>query len=320
MIYLFLFLLSFVLTYMVKEHAIRKAILDIPNDRSSHTVPTPRGGGIAIAVTWFMGLGILYATDAIDARLFGALMVGVVLSMVSYLDDLYDLSPKLRLLVQALVALGGLWTLGGLGAIDMGFVRIENPLVVNIFAFLLIVWFVNLYNFLDGIDGYAASEAIFLALAAWALWGGAHFIVLAVAVLGFLLWNWHKAKIFMGDVGSTLLGYTVAILTLYYATIESANLWSWVVLFGLFWVDATVTLLRRWRKGEKLSQAHRKHAYQRLVQSGWAHDRVVIAGMAVNVLLLAILYYAPNQGVALGVASVVWALVLLSIEKKKGFQ
>ena len=100
----------------------------------------------------------------------------------------------------------------------------------------MIVWFINLYNFLDGINGYAGSEAVFLSLAGFLLFGGGHFLVLALAVLGFLFWNYNKAKIFMGDVGSTLLGYNIAIFTLYYSNKESSNLWIWMILFSLFFM------------------------------------------------------------------------------------
>ena len=290
MIYIFLFFLSFIFTYIIKNYAIKKSLVAEVTDRSSHTTPTPHGGGIAISVTWFVGLSYLYYMDDIDSSLYLALMVGVIISVVSYFDDLFELSPKLRLSVQALVAFLGLYFLGGFESFYFGLFSIENQLFTNIFAFFMIVWFINLYNFLDGIDGYAGSEAIFLSLAAFMLFGGNHFLVLAVAVLGFLVWNWHKAKIFMGDVGSTLLGYNVAIFTIYYANQESSNFWIWIILFGVFWFDATFTLFRRYRNGEKLSQAHKKHLYQKLTQMGWAHDRVVIFAMLINLLLFGVAY------------------------------
>ena len=294
MIYIVLFLISFALTYFIKNYAIKKSLVDIPNDRSSHSVPTPHGGGIAMAIAWFAGLSYLFYTDGIDSSLYYALMVGVVISVVSYLDDLYELSPKVRLITQSAVAVGGLVALGGLGSLDFGLFNIGNQIITNIFAFFLIIWFINLYNFLDGIDGYAGSEAIFLGVAGFLLFGGSHFLVLVAAVLGFLVWNWHKAKIFMGDVGSTLLGYNVAIFTIYYANIDSLNLWVWIILFGLFWFDATLTLFRRYKNGEKLSKAHKKHAYQRLNQSGWAHNKVVLYSIGVNVLLFSLVYFITN--------------------------
>lgn len=319
MIYVILFLLSFALTYLIKEIAIKKSFVAEVNERSSHTTPTPHGGGIAIAVTWFIGISYLYFKDDMNTSLYEALMVGVIVSLVSYLDDLFELSPKMRLLTQSLVALLGLYFLGGFEQINLFFFTIENQILTNIFAFFMIIWFINLYNFLDGIDGYAASEAIFLALGGFIFFGGAHFLVLAVAVLGFLLWNWHKAKIFMGDVGSTLLGYNVAIFTIYYANEESSNFWIWIILFGIFWFDATLTLYRRYRNKEQLSQAHKKHAYQRLTQSGWSHARVVIASIFVNITLFLGLYLWGVSAITLFISLVVLYACVRYVDKKKGF-
>jgi len=298
MIYLVIFLLSVIFTYLIKNYAIKKSLVDIPNDRSSHTTPTPHGGGVAIAITWFIGNSYLYFINDIDSSLYFALMVGIIISSVSYLDDLFELSAKLRLLVQSFVAFLGLYFLGGLGSVEFGIFSFENQVFTNFFAFFMIVWFINLYNFLDGIDGYAGSEAIFLALAGFILFNDSLFLVLIFSVLGFLVWNWYKAKIFMGDVGSTLLGYNVAIFTIYYANQEPMNLWIWIILFGVFWFDATLTLFRRYKNGEKLSQAHKKHAYQRITQSGFTHSKVVIYSIIINILLFCIVYFISNIFIA----------------------
>jgi Fuc2NAc and GlcNAc transferase len=320
MIYFILFLLSFSLTYFIKNYAIKKSLVAEVNERSSHSVPTPHGGGIAIAITWFSGLSYLFYMNDIESSLYYALMVGAVLAIVSYLDDLYELSPKIRLITQSSVALGGIIALGGLNSLDFGFFSIENQLLTNIIAFVAVIWFINLYNFLDGIDGYAGSEAVFLGLAGFILFGGAHFLVLIVSVLGFLIWNWHKARIFMGDVGSTLLGYIVAVFTIYYTNQNATNLWIWLILFGLFWFDATLTLIRRYKNGEKLSQAHKKHAYQRLNQSGWAHDRVVLFSLGVNIVLFSLVYFISNVFVAFVLAFVVLYGVVKYVDGKKSFR
>lgn len=307
----------------MKQIALKKSLFILPNERSSHTTPTPHGGGIAIAVTWFLGLVYLFTCKEIEPSLFYALMSGSVLSIVSYFDDLYELSPRIRLFVQALVSIAGLCALGGLERIDFGFWIIDNPFVTNILAFLGIMWFINLYNFLDGIDGYAGSEAIFLAISGWLLFGGEHFLFLIASVAGFLVWNWHRAKIFMGDVGSTLLGYTMAIFALYYQNNE-VSLFVWLILFGLFWFDATLTLMRRYRNHEKLSQAHRKHAYQRLVQSGILHDRVVFFALGINLVLLILGYSAFTQpSNAMGyfmVAILVLYGAMKMVDKRKKFE
>ena len=317
MIYLFLLILSFTLTYFIKNYYIKNAILDEINERSSHTIPTPHGGGIAIAITWFVGIIYLNYINEIDVTLFYALIIGIVISVVSYFDDMYDLSPKLRMIVQSLVAFGGIYALGGFESLELGFVSIANPIITNIFAFLLIVWFINLYNFLDGINGYAGSEALFLAIAGFILFGGGHFIVLGVAVLGFLYWNFNNAKIFMGDVGSTLLGYNIAIFTLYYANQEASNLWTWIVLFGVFWFDATLTLVRRKLNGEKISQAHKKHAYQRLNQSGWSHFKVTNYSILVNIVLFCIVYFVANIAMAFFISIIMLYIMMRFIDSKK---
>lgn len=319
MIYIILLLLSFLLTYFIKNYMIKKSLVASVNERSLHTVPTPHGGGIAISITWFVGLFYLYFMGEINSNLFYALLFGAVISIVSFFDDIYELSPELRLFVQAFVAIAGLYFLGGFETLTFGLFDIQNPVFTNIFAFFLIIWFINLYNFLDGINGYAGSEAIFLTLAGFILFDGNHFLVLAVAVLGFLFWNWNKAKIFMGDVGSTLLGYNIAIFTIYYANLDASNFWIWIILFGTFWFDATLTLIRRKLNKEKLSQAHKKHGYQRLTQAGWSHYKVTNYSIGLNLILFFIVYFISNIFVAFIFAIILLVFVMRYIDSKKAF-
>jgi len=319
LIYIGLLLLSFILTYMIKNYYIKHALLDEINERSSHSVPTPHGGGIALSLVWFIGLFYLNYVGEIENSLFLALLVGIIISVVSFFDDLYDLSPKVRLIAQAVVAVGGLYFLGGFHSFGFDFFSIDNQVFTNVFAFFLIVWFINLYNFLDGINGYAGSEIVFLSAAGFFLFGGAHFLVLAVATLGFLVWNYGNAKIFMGDVGSTLLGYNVAIFTLYYANQDVNNFWIWIILFGLFLFDATFTLLRRKLNHEKLSEAHKKHAYQRLTQAGWSHAKVVNYSWGVNTLLFCLVYFLQPIWFVFLVALVVLFVIMKYIDHKKAF-
>ena len=320
MVYLILFLISFSFTYFIKNYMIKKSLVATVNERSSHTTPTPHGGGIALCLTWFIGLVYLYFIGEIEPSLFYALLFGAVISIVSFFDDIYELSPKLRLIIQATVAIGGLYFLGGFETFTFGIFDISNPILTNVFAFFMIIWFINLYNFLDGINGYAGSEAVFLALAGFVLFGGNHFLVLGVAVLGFLYWNWNKAKIFMGDVGSTLLGYNIAIFTIYYANQEATNFWIWIILFALFWFDATLTLIRRKLNKEKLSQAHKKHAYQRLTQSGWSHFKVTNYSIGINLILFAIVYFVSNIFIAFVFALILLILTMKFVDSKKAFE
>ena len=124
----------------------------------------------------------------------------------------------------------------------------------------------------------------------------------------------------MGDVGSTLLGYNVAVFTIYYTNQKSSGLWIWIILFGLFWFDATLTLYRRYKNGEKLSQAHKKHAYQRLVQSGWRHDKVTIHSIAVNVLLFSSVYFISNIFIAFFISLILLYGVMKFVDSKKVFE
>jgi Fuc2NAc and GlcNAc transferase len=313
------FLLSIILTYVIKEYSIKKSLVDIPNERSSHSIPTPHGGGIAIAISWFILLVYLYNTNNINNNLFFALLAGSIISIISYIDDLYDLSAKFRLTIQLIVSILGLIALGGLEKLDFGIIVIENQFITNSFAILMIIWFINLYNFLDGIDGYAGSEMIFLSIVGYLIFSDIHFLVLATSVAGFLIFNWHKAKIFMGDVGSTLLGYNIAIFALYYQN-SGTSILVWITLFGLFWFDATLTLYRRYKNKEKLSQAHRKHTYQRAVQAGYRHDRVVLFSIGINIVLFCFVYFIMNILVAFILSVVFLYSVVRFVDTKKGFE
>ncbi len=320
MIYITLLILSLFLTYFIKNYMIKKSLVATVNERSSHTTPTPHGGGIALSITWFIGLIYLYFTGEIEPNLFYALLCGAIISIVSFFDDIYELSPKTRLIAQAVVAFGGLYFLGGFEILTFGIFDIQNPILTNIFAFFMIIWFINLYNFLDGINGYAGSEAVFLAIAGFVLFGGNHFLILAVATLGFLYWNWNKAKIFMGDVGSTLLGYNIAIFTIYYANQEATNFWIWIILFAVYWLDATLTLIRRKRNKEKLSQAHKKHFYQRLNQSGWSHYKVTNYSIILNFCLFSIVYLFSNILISLVISAILLLFAVKYIDSKKAFE
>jgi Fuc2NAc and GlcNAc transferase len=183
----------------------------------------------------------------------------------------------------------------------------------------MIIWFINLYNFLDGINGYAGSEIVFLSIAGFLLFGGEHFIILTVASLGFLYWNFGNAKIFMGDVGSTLLGYNIAIFTIYYANQEPSNLWIWIILFGVFWFDATLTIFRRYKNKEKLTEAHKKHGYQRLTQSGWSHYKVTNWAIIINIILFFLVYFITNLVIAFLISLIILYGIIIFIDKRKGF-
>ena len=324
LIYIIIFLVSFILTWLYRKYAIRKSFLDVPNNRSSHTVPTPRGGGIAIVISWFGGLCWLYFTNKIDPKLFFAFICGTPLVIISFLDDLMTLKPGIRFLFQFITAFSALYFLGGLQQLNLGFYTFEGKIILSVIALVAIIWSINLFNFLDGIDGYIGSEIVFLALTFFLLLGNMAGLLLGVSTLGFLLWNWPKAKIFMGDVGSTLMGFNVAIFAIWHQNTQNISIFVFLMLTGPFWYDATITLYRRWRNHEKLSEAHRKHAYQRLVQSGYSHKQVTTGLIFVSLFILLLVYLALKFTEATLLIFIITLFILWGLmrftDKKKNFE
>lgn len=324
MIYFMIIFISVLLTWFVRIYAIRKSIIDIPNDRSSHTIPTPRGGGLAVAISWFAGLIYFFLQGKMEISLFLALCAGFPLTLVGFADDMLNLKPAVRFLVQFVCAALALLFLKGLHLLEFPTGNPEWVWLWTPLAFIGIIWAINLFNFLDGIDGYIGSEVVFIGLAAYLLTGDTTGLLLAAATFGFLLWNWPKAKIFMGDVGSTLLGFTVAVLAIYHQNQMTSSLWVWLILTSVFWFDATITLIRRFINKEKLSEAHRKHAYQRIVQSGFSHQKTTIWSIALNVIGFGFAWLAHIYGtyallfliLDLGVLT----LVLRYIDRRKPFE
>jgi len=312
------FLAALLLTLLIRYIANKKELLDHPNERSSHTMPTPKGGGLAIMIAFYSGLAYLYLQDYIGSELFSALLSALPVIIISLLDDIYHLSARIRLGIQFGSAAAALYFMGGVEMLSLGSLSLSGNWL-NLVALLGIVWMTNLYNFLDGIDGYAGSEALFAGAAAYLLFGSETALLVAAAAAGFLLLNWHKASLFMGDVGSAPLGFIFAVLMLHDA--ETPHFLGWMMLLSLFWFDATLTLLRRIQKGEKLSQPHKKHAYQRLNQAGFAHDKVVLLAMGLNLLILAALYFTPEESyLYLFLALLVLLYSLIKrIDSKKAF-
>jgi Fuc2NAc and GlcNAc transferase len=279
---------------LVWKLAGARGLLDIPNERSSHKNPTPRGGGLAIVLVATVAFCCLAVTQRLDVGSFAALMGGVAVAAIGLLDDRRPLSPGVRLAAHFSVALWALAWLGGLPALRLGNHLVSLGAAGGIVGALVIVWVLNLFNFMDGIDGIAASEAIFIACAGAALTAaapaaegvGAAAWIFGGACLGFLAWNWPPARIFLGDAGSGYLGYVVSALALALSRGNPAALWVWLILGGVFFVDATVTLLRRLLRGESAHQAHRTHAYQWLARRWQSHLKVTLAVQAVNLLWL----------------------------------
>ena len=310
---------SWALTSSVRRYAMHADIVDRPNERSSHTVPTPRGGGVAIVVSFLGLVAVLFAIGSVDPRLAAALLgSGGVVAVLGFVDDRAPLRARWRFLGH-LVA--GVWVLYWLGplppvpllgsVVDLGFGAIA-------LALLYLVWSINLFNFMDGIDGIASLEAIAVSLGGAFVWWltqpqGDWLLAVgfAACVAGFLIWNFPPARIFMGDAGSGFLGCMVASLALWSSHDAPHLFWSWFILGGCFMVDATMTLVRRVVRGERFSEAHRSHAYQYAARRHGSHKRVSVAFVIVTVLWLLPIAVAVASGRLDGLVGVLVSYVPL---------
>lgn len=283
------FAISWVGVALFRKWSLRRRMLDIPNERSSHTTPIPRGGGLVIAVVGLVGYSIISVTFETPFSL-GYFIGALVVAIVSWIDDLYSLAFWQRLLVHIGAAAILVTDLGYWHQLKIPFTASElslGPIFGSILTIVWIVWLLNSYNFMDGIDGIASIQAIVAALG-WAALGFALgleglflFAALFAAVtLGFLFHNWPPAKIFMGDVGSAFLGFTLAAMPLL-ARAETKVEMPVLPLVGMLFVwffvfDTVFTLLRRMIHGERFWEAHREHLYQRMIIRGMSHLRVTL--------------------------------------------
>lgn len=297
----FVFLLSYWTTRFLCSPNSKLYLLDHPNKRSLHAFPIPRTGGLAILASFGVGLFILLVlneagclqsntlsnskTDVGSGTIFLITGIAFVLALVSFWDDRAGLAPGVRFVVHGLCAAGIVWwsrmTIDGVavplfGTFSLGWLAVP-------FTILFIMWMSNLYNFMDGMDGFAGGMTVlgfgFLSPLAWT---GGHLSIATLSLLivgataGFLLFNMPPARIFMGDVGSVPLGFLAGVLAVIGVHDGLFDIWVPVLIFSPFVVDATVTLARRLIRGEIIWLAHREHYYQRLVLSGWGHRKTVL--------------------------------------------
>lgn len=282
---------SAILTGLIRRYALKSNLLDIPNSRSSHQQPTPRGGGAAFVLVFLLGLQLINLASDFVWALFGA---GFLVAVVGFLDDHGHIKARWRLLAHFVAAAWGLYFLHGLPTLQWFNYSLNLGWAGYVFAAIYLVWLLNLFNFMDGIDGIAAIEAICVCL------GGVlvyvlqsdldHqidvLLLLATAVAGFLCWNFPPAKIFMGDAGSGFLGIILGLFSLKAASYDAEFLWSWLILLAVFIVDASWTLCRRFYQGEKVYLAHRSHAYQYAARKYGAHLPVSLGVMVINLCWL----------------------------------
>ena len=314
-------ILAATLTGWQRRRALRTGMLDVPNQRSSHSQPTPRGGGLAIVVTVAIVAGLLLRFAPDSRALIVAVMPGfIVVALVGWLDDRNGLAPSVRLVAHVM---GSIWAVACLARDSGSWLAVSDLWMIIAMGGLLVLaitWATNLFNFMDGIDGIAGSQAAFTcAMGVLLCWlsgdvtSATFMLAIAASCTGFLYWNWPPARIFMGDVGSGALGFLLAAAPVLIAAVGISRLIPWAILWGAFVADASVTLARRALRRERLSAAHRSHAYQRLSRRWRSHRRVTLAFALVNCLWLAPLSFMAWRWPAFSLAILLVAWVPLIV-------
>lgn len=280
------FALSYLGTGVYIKWAIKHAMLDIPNARSAHAKPTPRGGGVVFVVLFSLVLLVLSSLSMLrQSTAFALLFGGLGIAILGFLDDKYSVSAKTRLVLHFIISAA------------VVFVSLEPQstagVALGLVATIGVVWCINLTNFMDGLDGLAASEFVFfgfaysLLLSINAAYTEAYlYILFSLCVLGFLLWNKPKAQVFMGDSGSGYLGFVLGFSLLQALTHNRTLFFASLMLSSLFIADASITLLFRFLRGENLTEAHNKHAYQGFARKLGDHKPIYLGLWCINLLYI----------------------------------
>ncbi len=311
-----LFVASAFITRQLEANSHRLSTLDIPNERSSHLTPTPRGGGIAFVATSLVGFLLLLLNNSFyNEELLALCCSGAVVAIAGHLDDRQKISgATIRLVLHATGAIILIVGIGFPSQIALFDRTVNTGPVGSILGVLYLMWLLNLFNFMDGTDGIAASETIFVCIAGAILNYhvipdinlSAAAIILAASTFGFLLFNWSPARIFMGDVGSGYLGIVIGGLSLIAAKQQPDLLWVWIILLAVFVSDATVTLIHRLTRMQKPHVAHRSHAYQHLAIRFNSHAKVSLIVLAINVAwLFPIAFLVANSNIPAAIGVVV---------------
>ena len=322
-------LLSLFLTALLRRYALHRSIIDVPNARSSHSVPTPRGGGVAIVLSFLLCLVFMANLELQPlAQIVAMIGSGALIAVIGFMDDHGHIAARWRLLGHFLAAAWVIFWMGGLPALIFFGFTIDLGWFGSALAAIYLVWMLNLYNFMDGIDGLASLEAIcaciglsvsyYLSGQESLMWAP---LMLTMTVAGFLYWNFPPARIFMGDAGSGFLGIILGALSVQAAWAGSEFFFAWLIMLGVFVVDATFTLIRRLVRGDKVYEAHRSHGYQYASRQFGKHLPVTVAVSLINLLWL----LPISLGVTLlqldGATGLVIAyvpLVLLAVKFKAG--
>jgi len=288
------FIFSVAVTGLLQKYALKHSLIDVPNERSSHSIPTPRGGGLSIVIPVLFCVAVLFLVGQLQKEIAIALGIGCLLvSIIGWVDDHKHVPALWRAIIYGIAAGLAMYFLGVFNHFQLGAFHLLPVLIGSALAVIWVMWMTNLYNFMDGTDGLAAIQAICVGFLAGILfWVEGQYgvamvcFVILVSSCGFLFWNWPPAKIFMGDVGSCSLGFCFGVLAVVGEIQETVSFPVFFILLSIFICDAAFTLLMRIFANEKWYQAHKSHAYQRLVQMGASHKKLAFSILLINVVIL----------------------------------
>ncbi len=309
------FLLAVVLTGGIRCWALSKQLMDVPLSRSAHRVPVPIGGGLSLVLSVLVVSVYCLLKGYISGAAFLALCGAYAVAVIGLIDDFLELGVRLRVALQFLAAIFSLFWIGSVAPISIGGFVLEQALTLNLLALFALVWLLNLYNFMDGINGLAGSELLTTAMFGLTFTlnsepAGLSLLLAASAgaAVGFLVWNWSPAKIFMGDVGSGFVGFLLGLLALFTMQAGVMSLWTWLILLGVFVTDATVTLLRRVLTGQRWYEGHAYHAYQHAARHCKSHTKVTVTVIVINCVWL-----GPLAALSVTESSIGWLLCVIAL-------
>jgi Fuc2NAc and GlcNAc transferase len=298
-------ILSFLLTGLATQYSRRRGLIDLPGDRTSHAIATPRGGGAGLIAALLIATAIKYLiSDHLDFWIFCTLPGALALSWVGWWDDHRSLSVKFRFAVQLVVSIYLIWCATDVALLGGGLWMLA--------AVVFLLWTTNLYNFMDGSNGMAGLQGVFVAVVLAGLFHAADnsqavliCLMVGAACLGFLPWNLGRARVFMGDVASGSLGFIFAALLIYGVTSQAFGFSVALLVMLVFVTDSSLTLLMRVINGERWYTAHKQHLYQRLIAHGWSHGSVLLFYQALNLVLV-----TPAIVIAIINPATAWIVVL----------
>jgi glycosyltransferase WbpL len=313
-LFLFIAFISSFITDFIRRFSIKNKLFDIPNDRSSHDFPKPKGGGISIVFILLGTIATLSYFKMIDSGISMSMLTGLsIVAVTGLVDDYKNLPISIRVISYVAASVLSLYLIGGVSYLSFSNTSFNLGHFGFFLGVLFVVWLTNLYNFMDGADGFAAIQTLCVALFCGSLLYLSDNISFAIILLclvssttGFLYWNWAPAKIFMGDVGSCTIGFLFGLLSIYTEKTGIISISVWLILLAPFIGDATFTLFRRIINKEKWYKAHNSHAYQKLYQLGMTHRELAMGLLAINIIIWPFAYFAYSY------KSLEFAMVILS--------